>query len=158
MQFLRTYRSGQPFTQARVDDRGAELGAAAERKCLVQAVSGLPEQARQLIHHAWLAASDVAHLGGLVSLPESHRGRDCLPKVMTYDPADDEHGDREEALAGASLPGPSRRRRLTKVTGWLVGIAAALVILNVLGVDVVRWVEDLWDEIRQSRLATSSLG
>ena len=43
---------------------------------------------------------------------------------------------------------PSRRRRLTKVTGWLVGIAAALVILNVLGVDVVRWVEDLWDEIK----------
>ena len=67
---------------------------------------------------------------------------------MTYDPADDEHGDREEALAGASLPGPSRRRRLTKVAGWLVGIAAALVILNVLGVDVVGWVEDLWDEIK----------
>jgi uncharacterized membrane protein YbhN (UPF0104 family) len=43
---------------------------------------------------------------------------------------------------------PSRRRRLLKVGGWLVGIALAIVVLNLLGVDVVGWLQDLWDQIR----------
>ena len=43
---------------------------------------------------------------------------------------------------------PSRRRRLAKVAGWLVGTGAALVILDVLGVDVIAWIEDLWDQIK----------
>jgi uncharacterized membrane protein YbhN (UPF0104 family) len=43
---------------------------------------------------------------------------------------------------------PSRRRRLVKVVGWLVGIALAIVVLNLLGVDVVGWLGDLWDQIR----------
>jgi uncharacterized membrane protein YbhN (UPF0104 family) len=42
----------------------------------------------------------------------------------------------------------SRRRRLAKVAGWLVGIALLVVVLNLLGVDVVGWLQDLWDEIR----------
>jgi uncharacterized membrane protein YbhN (UPF0104 family) len=43
---------------------------------------------------------------------------------------------------------PSRRRRLFKVGAWLVGIALAIVVLNLLGVDVVGWLQDLWDEIK----------
>ena len=43
---------------------------------------------------------------------------------------------------------PSRGRRLVKVAAWLVGIALVVVVLNLLGVDVVGWLQDLWDEIR----------
>ncbi len=43
---------------------------------------------------------------------------------------------------------PSRGRRLVKVVGWLVGIALVLVVLNLLGVDVIGWLQDLWDEIK----------
>ena len=42
----------------------------------------------------------------------------------------------------------SRRRRLLKVAGWLVGIALVLVVLNLLGVDVLGWLSDLWDQIK----------
>jgi uncharacterized membrane protein YbhN (UPF0104 family) len=50
----------------------------------------------------------------------------------------------------AALPfnDPSRRSRLVKVALWLVGIALALVILNLLGVDVIDWIQNLWDEIK----------
>ncbi len=43
---------------------------------------------------------------------------------------------------------PSRPRRLLKVGGWLVGIALAVVVLDLLGVDVVGWLSDLWDQIK----------
>jgi uncharacterized membrane protein YbhN (UPF0104 family) len=43
---------------------------------------------------------------------------------------------------------PSRGRRLLKVGGWLVGVALVVVILNLLGVDVIGWLSDLWDQIR----------
>ena len=50
----------------------------------------------------------------------------------------------------AALPfnDPSRRSRLTKVLLWLIGIALAVVILNLLGVDVIGWIKDLWDQIK----------
>jgi uncharacterized membrane protein YbhN (UPF0104 family) len=35
-----------------------------------------------------------------------------------------------------------------KVALWLVGLAVAIVILNLLGVDVVGWLRDLWDQIK----------
>lgn len=58
-----------------------------------------------------------------------------------------------EPQDAASLPllpfnDRSRRRRLLKVGGWLVGIALVLVALNLLGVDVRGWLSDLWDQIR----------
>ncbi len=43
---------------------------------------------------------------------------------------------------------PSRGKRLLKVGAWLVGIALLVVLLNVLGIDVVGWLSDLWDEIK----------
>ena len=41
----------------------------------------------------------------------------------------------------------SRPRRLAKVLAWLAGIALALVILDLLGVDVRGWLSDLWDAL-----------
>jgi len=43
---------------------------------------------------------------------------------------------------------PSRKRRLVKVAAWLVGIALVVVLLHLAGIDVVGWLEDLWDQIR----------
>jgi uncharacterized membrane protein YbhN (UPF0104 family) len=41
----------------------------------------------------------------------------------------------------------SRPRRLAKVLAWLVGIALALAVLDLLGVDVLGWFSDLWDTL-----------
>ena len=41
----------------------------------------------------------------------------------------------------------SRRRRLTKVFGWLAGIALALALLELLGIDVAGWFSNLWDAL-----------
>ena len=43
---------------------------------------------------------------------------------------------------------PSRGKRLMKVGAWLVGIALLVVVLNLLGIDVIGWLSDLWDEIK----------
>jgi uncharacterized membrane protein YbhN (UPF0104 family) len=42
---------------------------------------------------------------------------------------------------------PSRRRRLVKVAGWLAGVAAAVLVLELLGVDVRGWLSELWDSL-----------
>ena len=39
-------------------------------------------------------------------------------------------------------------RRLIKVGAWLVGVVLVIVLLNLLGVDVVGWLKDLWDQIQ----------
>jgi uncharacterized membrane protein YbhN (UPF0104 family) len=44
---------------------------------------------------------------------------------------------------------PSRRSRLVKVAGWLLGTAVVIVLLNVVGIDVVGWLEDLWSQIKE---------
>src|SRR3954447_14596998 len=41
----------------------------------------------------------------------------------------------------------SRPRRLAKVMAWLVGIALALAVLDLLGADVLGWFSDLWDAL-----------
>jgi uncharacterized membrane protein YbhN (UPF0104 family) len=43
---------------------------------------------------------------------------------------------------------PSRRRRLLKVGGWLVGTVLVIVLLDLIGVDVTGWFSDLWDQIK----------
>jgi uncharacterized membrane protein YbhN (UPF0104 family) len=50
---------------------------------------------------------------------------------------------------GLPFGDPSRRRRLLKVGAWLAGIALAVVLLHVLGVDVIAWMSDLWDQIKE---------
>jgi uncharacterized membrane protein YbhN (UPF0104 family) len=42
---------------------------------------------------------------------------------------------------------PSRGRRLVKVLAWLAGIAAAVAVLGLFGVDVAGWFESLWDAL-----------
>jgi uncharacterized membrane protein YbhN (UPF0104 family) len=42
---------------------------------------------------------------------------------------------------------PSRGSRLLKVLAWLAGTAAAVALLGLFGVDVVGWVESLWDAL-----------
>jgi uncharacterized membrane protein YbhN (UPF0104 family) len=42
---------------------------------------------------------------------------------------------------------PSRGRRLAKVGAWLAGIAAVVLALDLLGVDVAGWFSDLWDAL-----------
>jgi uncharacterized membrane protein YbhN (UPF0104 family) len=44
---------------------------------------------------------------------------------------------------------PSRPRRLTKLVAWFVGIAVAVALLQLLGVDVTGWLSDLWDQIKE---------
>jgi uncharacterized membrane protein YbhN (UPF0104 family) len=62
----------------------------------------------------------------------------------------------EAAAAAAAAPSPalpfhdpSRRRRLFKVAGWLIGVILVVGVLNLLGVDVIGWLSDLWDQIRE---------
>ena len=42
---------------------------------------------------------------------------------------------------------PPRRRRIGKIVLWLVGLALFWLILQLLGVDVRGWLEQLWDQI-----------
>jgi uncharacterized membrane protein YbhN (UPF0104 family) len=55
------------------------------------------------------------------------------------------------AAAGAArlLPvrDPSRLRRLATIAAWVAAIAVATVLLDLLGVDVVGWLEELWDTL-----------
>jgi uncharacterized membrane protein YbhN (UPF0104 family) len=41
----------------------------------------------------------------------------------------------------------SRRRRLTKVLAWLVGIAVVVAVLELLGIDVRGWISSFWDAL-----------
>jgi uncharacterized membrane protein YbhN (UPF0104 family) len=53
------------------------------------------------------------------------------------------------AEADAVLPfrDPSRVRRLLKIATWLGGVTLAVVVLNLIGVDVRGWLSDLWDSL-----------
>jgi uncharacterized membrane protein YbhN (UPF0104 family) len=48
----------------------------------------------------------------------------------------------------SELGGASRWRRLRKVFEWLFGIALLVVVLQLLGVDVLGWLDSLWDQIK----------
>jgi uncharacterized membrane protein YbhN (UPF0104 family) len=44
---------------------------------------------------------------------------------------------------------PSRARRLLKVAAWIAGLALAVVVLELLGVDVRGWFSRLWDTLTE---------
>ena len=44
---------------------------------------------------------------------------------------------------------PSRRRRLVKVASWVLGVALAVFVLQLLGVDVRGWISELWDSLTE---------
>jgi uncharacterized membrane protein YbhN (UPF0104 family) len=50
--------------------------------------------------------------------------------------------------AGLPFGDPSRRSRLVKVGAWLGGTALVIVLLHLLGIDVIAWLSDLWDQIK----------
>jgi uncharacterized membrane protein YbhN (UPF0104 family) len=47
---------------------------------------------------------------------------------------------------------PSRPRRLIKVGAWLLGVALAVLILHLLGVDVRDWLSSVWDALTEISL------
>jgi uncharacterized membrane protein YbhN (UPF0104 family) len=55
------------------------------------------------------------------------------------------------AEPSAALPfnDPSRRSRLVKIALWLVALALVVVVLRLLGVDVIGWIQNLWDQIKE---------
>jgi uncharacterized membrane protein YbhN (UPF0104 family) len=71
---------------------------------------------------------------------EHHRCRDHEPSYVT-----------EAAVPPRAAP-PPRLRGLGKVVLWLVGIAIAVWILGLLGVDVTGWLSQLWDTITEISL------
>ena len=54
----------------------------------------------------------------------------------------------EAAQAVLPFQDPSRKSRLVKVITWLVGIAAVIVVLHLLGIDVIAWFRELWEQIK----------
>jgi uncharacterized membrane protein YbhN (UPF0104 family) len=50
--------------------------------------------------------------------------------------------------ASIEAPGRQRLHALGKIAAWIVGIAAAVAILDLLGVDVRGWFSNLWDQIK----------
>jgi uncharacterized membrane protein YbhN (UPF0104 family) len=53
---------------------------------------------------------------------------------------------------------PSRKRRLVKIGGWLVGLLLLAVVLRLLGVDVLGWLDDVWTQIKDVPLGYLVLG
>jgi uncharacterized membrane protein YbhN (UPF0104 family) len=47
---------------------------------------------------------------------------------------------------------PSRPRRLIKVGAWLLGVGLAVLVLNLLGVDVRGWLSNVWDALTEISL------
>jgi uncharacterized membrane protein YbhN (UPF0104 family) len=54
----------------------------------------------------------------------------------------------EAAVAEVAPTGRSRAHRLAEIAAWLIGIAVVVGILDLLGVDVRGWFENLWDQIK----------
>ena len=53
-----------------------------------------------------------------------------------------------ETVAVPVAPPPSRKKRMTKVFAWIAGIVILLVVLDLLGVDVIGWLRDLWEQVK----------
>jgi uncharacterized membrane protein YbhN (UPF0104 family) len=65
----------------------------------------------------------------------------------------------------AVAPGPvapeepqSLRRRLIRIAAWIVGILVVNALLQLVGVDVVGWLEELWDSVNDISLGYVILG
>jgi len=54
--------------------------------------------------------------------------------------------------------GLSLRRRLTRIVVWLVGLLVLNVLLQLIGVDILGWLEELWDSINDISLGYVVLG
>ena len=56
--------------------------------------------------------------------------------------------------AAVEHPGKSRTRRLVEIALWLLGVAAVVGILDLLGVDVSGWFSSLWDSMKSVSVGT----
>jgi uncharacterized membrane protein YbhN (UPF0104 family) len=66
-----------------------------------------------------------------------------------------------EAIAAPSpaAPGrPTKQRRILKIVLWVAGLLALLVVLELAGVDVSGWLEQLWDTVNEISLGYVILG
>lgn len=43
---------------------------------------------------------------------------------------------------------PSRRRRFVKIGAWIIGLVVLVVVLHLAGVDIIAWLESVWDQIK----------
>ena len=73
---------------------------------------------------------------------------DAASNLATTNPSVTEAADRRR-YPGLPFGDPSRRQRLVKVGAWLVGIALVVVLLHLLGIDIIAWLSDLWDQIKE---------
>jgi uncharacterized membrane protein YbhN (UPF0104 family) len=73
---------------------------------------------------------------------------DAASNLATTNPPVTEAADRRR-YPGLPFGDPSRRQRLVKVGAWLVGIALVVVLLHLLGIDIIAWLSDLWDQIKE---------
>jgi uncharacterized membrane protein YbhN (UPF0104 family) len=55
----------------------------------------------------------------------------------------------ELSVEPSVAPEVPARRRILKITAWIVGLVAFLVVLHLLGVDVWGWLEELWDTLTE---------
>jgi uncharacterized membrane protein YbhN (UPF0104 family) len=50
--------------------------------------------------------------------------------------------------AVSTSPAPTRRQRMRKVLEWIVGIVVFVVVLQLLGVNIRDWLDNLWDQVK----------
>jgi hypothetical protein len=53
-----------------------------------------------------------------------------------------------EVAADSDEVRPTKRRRLTKIVLWLLGLGLFWLLLQVLGIDVKGWLEQFWDSVQ----------
>ncbi len=61
--------------------------------------------------------------------------------------------------AGSVQPEPvPKRRRVVKIMSWIVGLVLLLVVLNLLGVNVHDWLQELWESVKDISFVYIVLG
>ena len=53
---------------------------------------------------------------------------------------------------------PSLRRRLLEIAAWIVGLLILIALLQLVGVDIIGWLEELWDSVSEISLGYILLG
>ena len=53
---------------------------------------------------------------------------------------------------------PSLRRRLLEIAAWIVGLLILNALLQLVGVDIIGWLEELWDSVSEISLGYILLG
>jgi uncharacterized membrane protein YbhN (UPF0104 family) len=62
------------------------------------------------------------------------------------------------ALDAAGLEPEPKRRRVTRILAWIAGLVVLLALLQLAGIDVWGWLEELWDSVKEISLHYIVLG